>query len=175
MLANAWVLQAKTQEIRRIEPLIQSRFPKLYQAHRLLFGLPYVLDQKGPAMLQYFTAATEPGVASQDQDWLQFFLAFAYLNNQDIPRALPLLNRLIESSKDPVIQILAMYLCYGQSQDEPNVQEMQRKYIVRWPKHLFERRLDRRKDELHIVLLLSFIKDAQSWLYGKDRLHEKIA
>lgn len=163
LLANGLVIQGRTQELRRIEAKVRQDKPDLFQRLAIIFGIPYILDQNGDAMKGFFQQIVDSSPRHPDAEWLRFFLAFGHLAARDTAAALPLLEALSREAKDPVVRLLATYLRYSRTGDDGS--QARSDLQKRWTREKMDRLVDRRKDELQVILLLKFITEASEWTW----------
>lgn len=172
LLCNAWTVQGRPAEIQRLERLARAEKPALLARHGLVLGIPYLLANDPATIVAYFEPlAADPKAA--DRPWLAFDHAFGLLAAGRHAEALPVLRGLALQKKDPVVQLLALYLSEAkaaESQPDPAARaelaaaraEFRKR---RGPKD-FQRLVERERENLQVVIMAGFIAEASAWIFA---------
>jgi hypothetical protein len=76
----------------------------------LSLGLPLVLEGKAEAIEAFFGPLVENRKTGTDGPWIRWCVAFGRLLNQDIDGAKPLLEGGLKDARQPLLQLLSLYL-----------------------------------------------------------------
>lgn len=134
----------------------------------LTLGLPLVLEGKASAIEAFFgpLADRSPG---QDRLWIRWCLAFGRLLAQDAEGARPLLEAGLGDPKQPLLQLLSLYLLDNLSGRYPEVKEKLEKerpaLRVRLTPKEWSNHIDGLKERVILVLFMEkLIAEARTWL-----------
>lgn len=166
LVCNALILLGRPAEIKALEPLVREKKPAIFRKNVVLFGLPYVLDQKGPEMLAFFQPLATTENSLPEKEWLQFFHAFSFMTCQKPQEALPILSSLAGSGKNRLIALMALYFLESQGKDAGEIMVAKEHFKGHTTKEVCASLIEKSKDQVQVLLLSKFINEAHQWLYS---------
>lgn len=166
LVCNALILLGRPSEIRDIEQVLRPLKPAVFKKNAVLFGLPYLLEQKGPEMLTYFQELSREGTKIPDAEWITFFHAFAFMTCQEPAQALPILKTLADTAKNKLIILMSLYFLESQGQAAaPEIEDWKLKFKEKTSKSACSMLIEKSKDQVQVLLLSKFLGEAHQWLY----------
>ncbi len=171
MMVNTSLTVSNLDKISRLEKEIREKKYDWLSRYGTMLGIPYLLSQnykEGKDFFQECLNKAKPG----DTPWLQWCYAFILISNQELEDAFPYLKTLGSSVKDPVLQMLSLYLqdstkAGSEKADEMN--SLKEDFLKRFPdKKSLERILNKtRSNNITVLLLSSILDDSLKWMYGE--------
>ena len=167
---NAIVL-SQPDEILELEKLLREGSPRLHARFSLLLGLPYVLRNEHAAMEHYYGSVLN--VASGRQRvWVSWMYAFSLYLQKRLDDARQEFDRVRQNSRDPMIKVMTLYMyesCVQQDADALQELQQQRQALQqRLPQSKMIARIERNRDNLMVLVLDQFIRDAVAWVYAEQ-------
>jgi len=139
----------------------------------LSLGLPLVLEGKAEAIESFFTPYLNDRRTGSDGPWIRWSVAFARLLGQNTAGAKPLLEAGLKDVKQPLLQLLSLYLLENLKSRDPEVLALldQQKPLLasrltakEWTAHI-----DGLKERVILVLFMEkLIGEARQWLSQGD-------
>ncbi|NNM55494.1 MAG: hypothetical protein HKM05_12350 [Spirochaetales bacterium] len=169
LYANACLIRQKPQEIESLRRLFATKNPKALPSLALLLALPAILGGKSQEILEFLTPLVQTHPKARDAGWWRWCLAFALLLEKDWIKAKETLYIVIEDAREPVLQLLALYLLNNlrQRDDEvPRVLDPLASHLKdRLTEAEWHRTVEHLKERVVLVLFLNkMIQDARAWL-----------
>lgn len=135
----------------------------------LSLGLPLVLEGKSEGIEGFFGPLVEGKKAGADGPWLRWCLAFGRLLAQEAEGARPLLESGLKDSKQPVLQLLSLYLLDNLKNRYPEVKAVLDKerpaLRARFTPKEWSGHIERCKERVILVLFMEkLIMEARQWL-----------
>lgn len=154
-----------------------NQLREAYEAKRVPFlprvalslGLPLVLEGRAQAIEDFFAPLLENRKTGADGPWVRWCVAFGRLLRQDADGAKPLLEAGLADKKQPLLELLSLYLLDNLKHRDPAVGvqvETARKALAsrltpkEWSAHI-----DGLKERVILVLFMEkLIGEARTWL-----------
>jgi hypothetical protein len=135
----------------------------------LSLGLPLVLEGKSDAIEAFFGPFLNDKKTGSDGPWIRWSLAFARLLRQDGPGARPLLEAGLGDKKQPVLELLSLYLLDNLKHGDPEigtlVEARRLELSARLTAKEWNQQLDSLKERVILVLFMEkLITEARQWL-----------
>ncbi len=135
----------------------------------LSLGLPLVLEGKAEAIEGFFGPLAESRKTGPDGPWIRWCLAFGRLLNQDVEGARSLLEGGLKDAKQPLLQLLSLYLLDNLKSGNPDVRELVEKerpaLAARLTSKEWTAHIDALKERVILVLFMEkLIGEARQWL-----------
>jgi hypothetical protein len=135
----------------------------------LTLGLPLVLEGKSEAIEAFFGPLAASRATGHDRPWVRWCLAFGRLLAQDTEGARPLLETGADEAKQPLLQLLSLYLLDNLSGRYPEVKERLEKerpmLQARLTPKEWAAHIDGLKERVILVLFMEkLIAEARTWL-----------
>ena len=157
---------ARISELR--EQYVAKRVPHLPKV-ALSLGLPLVLEGKAEAIETFFSPLLTSRKTGDDGPWIRWSVAFARLLGQNGEGARPLLEAGLKDAKQPLLQLLSLYLLDNLRNRDPEVAVLLDKQkpllaarltFKEWDTHI-----DALKERVILVLFMEkLIGEARQWL-----------
>ncbi len=169
LYANACLIRQKPQEIESLRKLFLAKKPQALPQLALLLALPDILGGKAQEILDFLLPLLKAHPKAKDAPWWQWSIAFAQLLDKDWQKAKETLYVVIEDARDPVLQLLSLYLLNNLRQRDEEVPRVLDPLAHQLKGRLTEaewhRTIEHLKERVVLVLFLNkLIQDARSWL-----------
>jgi hypothetical protein len=135
----------------------------------LSLGLPLVLEGKSEQVVEFFGPLSDSRKTGSDGPWIRWSLAMAKLLQTDTAAARPLLEAGLKDGKQPLLQLLSLYLLDNLRASDDSVRALvdrERPLLAsrltdkEWANHI-----DGLKEKVILVLFMEkLIGDARRWL-----------
>jgi hypothetical protein len=172
LLINTCVVQAKPEDIVRLEHHIRSEKPRYLYMCALEFGLPYLLRNDSDAMVRYYGEILEHPGHSQPE-WIQWSYGFSLLLSEDTDQAKDVLSDLEKTCKNPIIRGLTLYLLDAFSAGDDDIKqrvENGRSALQKnWTIETWQKELNKQRDNLQILVLSKLMKEATGWIFPGEQ------
>ncbi len=169
ILINGYLVNSNTEGIGRLERLIREKKPALVGAFALSLGIPYLLKNEPAEMERYFGAFVGNKRVAKE-NWISWNHAFALMLLKRREEARETLVGVARRSREPVLLLLSYYLLDAFSNDDPRVERLleegKASLKKRFSPILWQKELDRAKDEVEVVLLSKLVQEATEWLFA---------
>ncbi len=169
ILINGYLVNSNTEAIGRLERLIREKKPALVGAFALSLGIPYLLKNEPAEMERYFGAFVGNKRVAKE-NWISWNHAFALMLLKRREEARETLVGVARRSREPVLLLLSYYLLDAFSNDDPRVERLleegKASLKKRFSPILWQKELDRAKDEVEVVLLSKLVQEATEWLFA---------
>jgi len=137
----------------------------------LSLGLPLVLEGKSEAIEGFFAPLVDSRKTGSDGPWIRWCVAFGRLLSQDIEGAKPLLEGGLKDAKQPLLQLLSLYLLDNLKSRDSEVRELLEKekplLAARLTAKEWTAHIDGLKERVILVLFMEkLIGEARTWLHA---------
>jgi len=173
ILVNACLIAQNPGRISELRALYVEKKSPTVPRLALSLGLPLVLEGKSDAIEAFFGPLAGDKRVGSDGPWIRWCLAFGRLLAQRPDDARPLLEAGAREKKQPLLQLLSLYLLDNLRQADTGVAELvdrekaaltQRLTPKEWASHL-----DSLKERVILVLFMEkLIGEARQWLAGSQ-------
>lgn len=175
MLINAYLITSNTQKIVKLESHVKEKRPSLLKNFALQFGIPYLLKSEPEVSEKYFgRILSEPGV--KNRGWIRWNYAFSLMQQKQFEAARVELLNLFDSSRDPLLKLLTLYMLDSYSGSDPELEEKIRRSKIRLKEQYSEdkwrEKINRGSKNMQVIILSQIIRDATRWLFN-SKLEEK--
>jgi hypothetical protein len=168
---NACLIAQNPGRISELRQVYVSRNVPFLPKVALSLGLPLVLEGKTDEVEAFFGPLADHPKTGSDGPWIRWSLAMVKLLKTDTVGAKPLLESGLKDAKQPLLQLLSLYLLDNLRASDPGVRG-----LVDREKPLLAARLTAKEWATHIeglkerVILVLFMEkligDARRWLEG---------
>lgn len=172
LLINAYVVTSMVDRFSRLERTLAEKNPKLVNRFCLLFGIPYLLSNDGDEIVSYYSRFQE-SVSGTVKGWVEWHIAFGLMLKERIEDAREKLIEIARNCTDDLLCAFTVYLLDpiapegtdGRSVVDDKKGALKERYTrERWQKFV-----EKRRDELHILVLNRLLNDIEDWLYEEKR------
>lgn len=169
LLAQAYLLTNRTEEIRSVESVVRQRRPGLLRKVGLELGVPHVLAGNPAAMRDYYASLRELD-GGRATPWVEWHFAFALLLNDETDAGIELLRDVAGRARDERLEALAWFSvarfapegsAAGAEADAARVRIAAALTAERWDK-----RVASGEGDLALIALGGLLRETRSWLYG---------
>ncbi len=169
LLLNTYLVTSNTESIQALEKYLRGRKPRLIGRFSLQFGIPYLLS-KDPAEPEAFFRELLASAKVSDRDWVRWNHAFSLLQMKSAGEATTELSSLAQSGRDPVLQLLSLYLLDVAARDDPElerkVSDMRGSLRARSTQQEMNRTIEKAGGNMQVIVLSRMLHDAVEWLYA---------
>jgi len=169
LLLNTYLVTSNTESIRALETFLRGRKPGLIRQFSLQFGIPYLLAKDPKEPEAFFRGLLSSGKVS-DRDWVRWNHAFSLLQMKSAGEARTELASLAESSRDPVLQLLSLYLLDVVAKDDPDLEKkvatLRGGLRERSTPQELGRTIEKAGSNMEVIVLSRMLHDAVEWLYA---------
>ena len=172
-MVNTSLTISNPDKISRLEKEIREKKPEWLSRYGTMLGIPYLLNQKPEEGKSFFQDCLN-GAKPAETPWLQWSYAFLLLSGQDPQGASPYLKDLGKQDKDPVLQMLSLYLYSSSTADDQNtlheMTEAKEGFLKKYPgRKSLDKTLNKtRSSNVTVLLLSSILDDSLNWMYGAE-------
>lgn len=166
---NACLIGQNPSRINELRAVYVEKRVSFLPKIALSLGLPLVLEGKAQAIEEFFGPLVGNRKTGSDGPWIHWCTAFGRLLRQDVEGARPLLEGGLADKKQPLLQLLSLYLLDNLRHQDPSVGSQvdaartalaQRLTAKEWSSHI-----DGLKEQVILVLFMErLIGDARRWL-----------
>jgi len=140
----------------------------------LSLGLPLVLEGKSEGLELFFGPLASSKKTGADGPWIRWCLGFGRLLQQDAEGAFPLLKAGTGDRKQPLLQLLSLYLLDNLKNRNPEVRELLEKerpvLKARLTPKEWSSHIDSLKERVILVLFMEkLIGEARQWLDAEPK------
>ncbi|MFW6215521.1 MAG: hypothetical protein ACOC45_06200 [Alkalispirochaetaceae bacterium] len=171
LLIHSYVAVNKPMEIRRLDTFLREKRPQLADRYALSLGVPYLLSNDGGEIETYFERARNQAPRGL-QGWANWAYAFGLMLQQKTADAKPVLRSTVENARDPLLELVTLYLldAYREADDEIAAFLTERIEALRsgYSREKISRLLERRRGELHILVVSQLIDSATDWCFKEE-------
>lgn len=166
---NAALVNSDLDKIREAQKVIWVQKPGWKDEFVLYFGIPYLLGNDPPHMLEYFREFLE--ITTRDRQWVLWNFAFALMMNRQFDEAKVQLAALKDSADNPVVRALTGYLAHGFAAGDEQMRDLEKsvkeRLVAEYPRPKWDSALAKAKENVQAAVLSQLINDAEAWLFSK--------
>ena len=175
ILINAYLVRGRAGEITRLKEKAEEKRPGLLEKFTLQFGIPYILENDSAGMKEFFGRFLNHD-GGREGRWIRWNYAFACFLEEDREEAKKMLLPLAREARDPLLNLLSIYLLEPFSSSDEEAGEAvgagAKKLLDKYDRDSWEKELGRGKDNVYIVILSRLLGEATEWLFTKKTLGE---
>ena len=168
ILINTYLVTSETGKIVALQNHLAEQKPDLVARFAVQFGIPYLMRGDPQESERYFgKMLARPRL--QDRDWIRWDYAFALIQMKQVEAAQGELVSLTESSTDPVLRLLALYLLHSVSTDQntrTRIEAGRESFRSAHTLESWNKKVDRARDNMQVLVLSRIIKEASEWAFG---------
>lgn len=172
---NTAIVRSQPAEILTLEQHLNQVSPRMHRRFAQLLGLPYLLQGRHDEMEAYYQSVIGE-VSGKSGEWVVWAHAFALFLQKKLVQAKPRLQQLLADSRDPVLRAMTMYMldaCLSSDDDERQQLMQQRdRFVSRHTQQQLLAAAARKADNILVLILDQFIRDAADWLYRNSAAEE---
>ena len=169
LLLNTYLVTSNTESIRALEAFLRGRKPRSIGRFAIPFGIPYLLA-KDPKESEAFFRGLLESRKTTDRDWIHWNHAFCLLQMKSPKEARQELVSLLDTRRDPVLQLLSLYLLDVFTKDDD---ELEKKVAAageslraRSTRQELTKTIEKAGGNMEIIVLGRMLHDAVDWLYA---------
>ena len=168
LLLNTYLVTSNTESIRALETFLRGRKPKLIPQFSLQFGIPYLLAKDPKEPEAFFRGLLAGKVA--ERDWVRWNHAFSLLQAKSPDEAKSELLSLARTGREPVLQLLSLYLLDVVSKDDPELEKevsaMRTGLRERTTQPELMKTIEKASGNMEVIVLSRMLHEAVEWLYA---------
>ncbi|MFW5711722.1 MAG: hypothetical protein ACOC2P_00015 [Spirochaetota bacterium] len=168
-LIHAYFVTGNVSKIEPLEQYLREKRPRLVRKFALEFGMPKVLHKNHADMVKFFYEFKAEKVPHQQ--WIRFLYAFGALMQHEHSEGREELLALSNEVREPVLKVLVLYTLdpFKTLDDEVlgRVERQRGELQKRLSAEQLRRAVDKRKDNIAIVVMTPLIQDAINWLFSQ--------
>lgn len=166
---NACLIGQNPGRINELRELYVAKRVRFLPKVALSLGLPLVLEGKSDAIEAFFGPYLGNRSTGTDAPWIRWSVAFARLLRQDVVGAQPLLEAGLTDPKQPLLELLSLYLLENLKHGDPAVgllvEDRRQKLSARLTPKEWSLHIDGLKERIILVLFMEkLIGEARQWL-----------
>ena len=167
ILVNGYLVNSNTDGIGRLEAQVREKRPKLMPSMALSFGVPHLLKNDPVQMEQYFAEFLTKR-NTRDRNWVLWDHAFALMLQKRREEARGELLGVVKASREPVLRLLSFYLldAFSDGDVERVLEEGKASLKKRFTPSLWQKELERAKDNVQVVILSKLVQESTEWLFS---------
>ncbi len=170
MMINTALTVSNLDKIIRLEKEVRDKKQALLGVYGVNLGIPYLLNQNLVEGKAFFQECLNLPSGKKDP-WLRWCYAFLLLSGQELAEAESYLRDLSRQEKDPVLQLLSLYLYNTAVQSLSEGEDLssdREGFVRRFPtRESLSRVLNKTKSSnVTVMLLSSILDDSLNWMYG---------
>ncbi|MEW5817675.1 MAG: hypothetical protein AB1798_20060 [Spirochaetota bacterium] len=171
ILINAYLVKSKMEGITRLEVHLRENKPAMVPRFALQLGIPHLLKNSPEEMENYFKefAGNEK---SEEKYWISWNYAFALLLQQKKEEAKNILDTLILRVKEPILNLLILYLMDTLTDKFPavdaKIQAGKTSLRKRFTPGLWQKEVNKNRENIQIVILAKLVREAGDWLFKEN-------
>ncbi|MFP4409215.1 MAG: hypothetical protein ACLFPW_11905 [Spirochaetaceae bacterium] len=171
LLIHSYIALNRAAEIRQIEAKLREEKPSLRNRFALAFGVPHLLSNNGEEMVEYFGEMREKAPQPK-RPWVRWAYGFGLMLSGRTDEAKPVIRAVAEESRDPLLQVVALYLLDAFREHDEEIRELIRDrcqtFRRRNSRAKVERLLERQRSELHILVVSKLVQSALDWCFKEE-------
>jgi len=168
-LIHAYFVTGNISKIEPLEQALREKRPNLVKKFALELGMPKVLHKNHADMVKFFYEFKAEKVPHQQ--WIRFLYAFGELMQHEHSEGREELLALSHTVRDPVLKVLVLYTLdpFKTLDDEVlgRVEQQKEELRRRYNEDQLQKAIDKRKDNIAIVVMTPLIQDAVKWLFSQ--------
>ena len=173
MMVNTSLTISNLDKISRLEKEIREKKNGWLSRYGTSLGIPYLLNQNLEEGKVFFQECMNAPKGAADP-WLRWCYAFLLLSGQELDEAAPYLKELAGQDKDPVLQLLSLYLfdsAFQNTDSKDELSESKDEFLKKFPlRTSLEKILNKtRNNNITVMLLATILDDSLNWMFGTDK------
>lgn len=171
---NACIVTNSINDIARLDEHLRQEKPALREHIALYLGFPALVESDSRRMAQVYHEFLD--LSGEDGLWIQWLYAFA----QMLERREEVMDRLITLAENPgavknrILFLMTLYLMdpFSDRSEKASalIAEGRRRLLNELPeKGLWDKEIEKKKDQIQVILLLKMVREALDWLYKTDQ------
>lgn len=168
LLVNAYLVTSKPESIGELETHLRQHHPKALSRNALSLGIPHLLSSEGGEIRSFYAEFRSDQLA-RDGGWVEWCYGYGSLLAGEYDDARASLEAIATRSGPGVLKALAAYLLRPFVDLDAAVGEQIEAYrnqiVTSLSERDWERRVDRARGKLHVLVLSALVRDVGSWLY----------
>ncbi len=167
ILVNGYLVNSNTEGISRLEALVREKRPALMPSMVLSFGIPHLLKGEPAQMEEYFAEFLNDR-GTRERNWVLWNHAFALMLQKRRDEARGELLSVVKASREPVLRLLSLYLldAFSDGDVERVLEEGKASLKKRFTPSLWQKELERAKDNVQVVILSKLVQESTEWLFS---------
>lgn len=171
LLIHSYVALNRAEDVKKLEAELRKEKPSLRSRFALAFGVPHLLSNNGEEMVEYFGEMREQAPPSK-RSWVRWAYGFGLMLSGRTDEAKPVLREVGEDARDPLLQLVALYLLDAFREHDQEIRELIQERCTAFRKRnsreKVERLLDRNRGELHILVVSKLVQSAMTWCFREE-------
>lgn len=171
LLIHSYIALNQPQDITRIEETLRKEKPALLNRFVLALGVPHLLSNNGEEMVSFYGEMREK-LHGVRRHWAEWAYGFGLMLSGRTEDAKPVLRGLVEEPKDPLIQLLALYLLDAFREHDQEIPALLNSSCETLRKNQsrekMERHVERNRGELHVLVVSKLVQSALDWCYKEE-------
>ncbi|OQY32642.1 MAG: hypothetical protein B6241_10435 [Spirochaetaceae bacterium 4572_59] len=172
MMVNTSLTISNLDKISRLEKEIREKKPEWMSRYGTMLGIPYLLNQNHEEGKAFFKDCLNKAKVAESF-WLQWCYSFILLSGKEVDEAESYLKDLGKQEKDPVLQMLSLYLYKSTTGDPVKLDEMKplkEAFLTKFPtRKSLDRVLNKtRSNNVTVLLLSSILDDSLNWMFETE-------
>lgn len=169
ILINACLIGQNPQRINELRDQLTAKKSPVVPKLALSLGLPLVLKGDSAGIEAFFGPLADDRRVGADAPWIRWCRAFGFLLASRPDEARPLLEAGLGLTKQPVLQLLSLYLLDNLKASSPELADRlnrdRQTLARRWTAKEWNAHLDALKERVILVLFMEkLIGEARTWL-----------
>jgi hypothetical protein len=176
LLINSYLITSNTDAILRLQNLLVQKKSRHLRRFAVPLGVPYILQNKPEESEKYFGMLLSDRKTTGNS-WIRWNYAFSLMQLKEFEGAKKEFLVLLDEVKEPVLLLLCLYLLHSFPQLDISVRARIEEKIDKLkrtnsPEEL-EKRIDKEKGRLQVIILSKIIQEAKDWLYKYEPLSKE--
>ncbi|AFG37977.1 hypothetical protein [Spirochaeta africana] len=160
------IVLSRPEAILTLEEQLRAESPRMHRRFALLLGIPYLLRSQHEEMAAYYRDQCDR-VSGSQHTWVRWCYGFALFLQKRLADAAPELTAVLNHTRNSLLQLASLYMlgmCPG-DQVPPDLREREACLRRRFSRQRMLAVIDRKSDNILVLILDQFIRDAVEWLY----------
>ena len=168
LLVNAYLVTSKPEGIGELEAYLREHNRKALSRNALLLGIPRLLSSEGGEIRRFY-GEFRTKVTRRDGGWVEWCYGYGSLLAGEYEDARASLIPIADRNGPGVLKALAAYLLRPfvdlDASFETRIEAYRTTITAHLSKRDWERRVDRVRGKLHVLVLSVLVRDVGDWLY----------
>ena len=169
LLVNAYLVSSKPEGIGELEAHLREHNRKALSRNALLLGIPRLLSSDGERIRSFYGEFRTDQGTRNDEGWVEWCYGYGSLLAGEYDDARASLVPIADRSGPGVLKALAVYLLRPfvdlDAAFETRIASYRDAITAHLSKRDWERRVDRARGKLHVLVLSTLVRDVGDWLY----------
>ena len=169
LLVNAYLVSSNPEGIGELEVYLREHNRKALSRNALLLGIPRLLGSDGEQIRRFYGEFRTGRGTRSDEGWVEWCYGYGSLLAGEYEDARASLVPIADRNGPGVLKALAVYLLRPFVDLDASFETRVASYRDAITSHLskrdWERRVDRARGKLHILVLSVLVRDVGDWLY----------